>query len=906
MKGKFGRILPIIFGILLISLWAHPQIRESGEIQGNVTDTEGAPLPGATVTVESPNLIGGAQSRMTDANGFYRFRSLSIGLYKVTASLSGFNTMVKEGIRLHAGITLGCDFKMTQATVEEEVIVVAEIPTVDIKSSQPKSLVLTDDLLLSIPVAGFASLMHLSPGDDYYSPYGAGYNTTSSWQFDGIDVRQPHSGSTGFSVDFNVIKEAAVMGLGLPAEYGHFTGAVLTAVSKSGSNRFSTLNQFRYRGKAWNSQNWKQVPEDEWYPYYKPASDYKYEVLPYYDFGLQFGGKLIHDRLWFFASGEYDYSKQEIIARDTPQKTENRKVFGKLTYQLNASNKMNLSFNHTYYKSSGGGSIYYPQGMWYERKTPQYFGNLNWTSILSDKTFLDVKLGIFRYQYHYHPSTGDLDTPSIYDTGERMYYDNLPSYSESNSWNYDVNVQFNHYVPELIKGSHDFKFGSELKHYVIITKTGKTGNANISYVWGVPYSKDYKDPTDSDNYATEFTGFMQDTWSLTKRLTLNLGLRYDHFWYRVPPPGQGTFYKNGVFSPRAGVTYDILGDRKNIVKIHYAHYVEKLDRNDFYARFDPRRNAGVIKYRWDASINDWKEMARTEAADFPAVIDPDVKHPWIREISGGFERELFRDASLAINFYSRTRGAAWYYFNSVYQYVPTTTIHPGNDGRVGTADDQGVIDCWDLLNRYDFAFEVTNPKKGNPPYLTEDHKWYARGIEVIFTKRFSNRWAMNVSYHYTVCKGNTSGAMVSLFDPNYQINAYGEQGGSFYSQPHQFKAQGNVLIPFVDINLGFTARAMSGRQAYRSFTAYLPGYRVAIKGEPPGTTKYDARYDLDIRIQKIFRVQGWTLVVFGDIYNALNNHDGNNGIYLNYGTLNGYRTSIKNPRQFQIGFRVIY
>ncbi len=905
MKSKFLRLLLVSLGIMLIANLASPQIRESGVIQGNVTDDQGNSLPGVTITIESPNLIGGPQSKQSDVKGFYKFPALAVGMYKVTAKLSGFNVMVREGLRLHVGLTLTCDFKMTPATVAEAVEVIADIPTVDIKSSQSKALVLTEEFLLSIPVKDYSSLMFLSPGDDYYSPYGAGYGTTSSWQFDGIDVRYPHSGGVAFDVDFNVIKEATVMGLGLPAEYGHFTGAVLTAVSKSGSNKFSTLNEFRYRGKGWNSQNWKQVPEDEWYPYYKPDPDYKYEVLPYYDVGLQLGGKLIQDRLWFFVSGEYDYSKQEIIGVDTPQKSWNRRIFAKLTFQLNPSNKMNLSFSDTYYKQSGGGSVYYEPGLWNEIKRPQYFGNINWTSIFSDTTFLDVKLGLYRYQYHSHPNKG-LDIPGIYDSGYIYYYQNLRSYSENNSWNYDINAQLNHYVPELIKGSHDFKFGSQFKYFTIITKTGAPGNESITYRFGEPYQKDFKEPTDSDNYATEFTGFLQDTWSITKRLTLNLGLRYDHFWYRVNYPGYGTVYNNGALSPRVGVTFDLLGDRKNIVKLHYGHYVEKLDRNDFYARFDPRRNAGVIKYIWDSANNDWLEVARTETAEFDVSVDPDVKHPYIKEISGGFERELFRDASLAINFYSRTFGASWYYFGTLYEFVPATTIHPGEDGRVGTADDQGIINCWLLTNPYDWAFQVTNPRKGNPSYLTEDHKWYSRGIEVIFNKRFSHRWAMNVSYHFTRVKGNTSGANTGLFDPNYQVNAYGEQGG-IYSQPHQFKVQGNVVIPYAEIDLGFTARAMSGRAASRTFVARLsPYYSTSLKGEPPGTTKYDPRYDLDIRIQKIFRVKGWTMTVFGDILNAFNNHDGNNGIYLNYGTLNGLRTSIKDPRSYIFGCRIIY
>lgn len=906
MKSKFGRILPIVFGILLIVLGANSQIRESGEILGNVMDEGGNPLPGVTVTVESPDLIGGPQSRMTDVNGFYRFRSLSIGVYKVTAELSGFNTLVKEGLRLHARLTLTCDFKMSQAAVEREIIVLGEAPTIDIKSAQPRAIVFTEEVLLSIPVGkSYAALSYLAPGDDFQSPYGGGYGSTNAWQFDGVDVSDPGWGGVGFRPDFNVIKEATVQGLGLPAEYGLFTGTVMTAVSKSGSNRFSTLNEFRYNGTGWNSQNWKQVPEDEWYPSYKPAPDYKYETLPYYDVGLQVGGKLIHDKLWFFTSGEYDRTSQPVLQRDDLV-TDNRKLFSKLTYQLNPSHKINGSFLYAKQKTSGGGSVYYPVGLWYESNYRNYYGNLSWTSILSPQTFLDVRLGAYRYWYTQYPSFG-IDTPGIRDAATGMYINNLQTYSGSRTWNYDINVHLNHYVPEFIKGSHDFKLGAELVYFQIITESGSPGNEQITYYWGEPYRKSWKEPVEADNYASVLTGFFQDKWSVTKRLVLNLGLRYDHYWFRVGVPEIGVVYSNMALSPRVGFTYDLLGDRKNVIKLHYAHYVENINRNQFYSRFDPRRNAGAISYLWNATINDWVEYSRISYEPLDASVDPDVSHPWIREISGGFERELFRDASLAINFYNRSIGSAFYYFNVAAEYESYTGINPGPDNIVGTADDGEEVTAYYETNPGVYKFVVLNPEKGNPEWMTVDPKWYCRGIEVIFNKRFSNRWSLIASYHYTRSKGNTSGAMVSIFDPNYIYNSYGDQGGSYYSQPHQLKIQGNVLLP-LDIDLGIMAKAMSGRQMGKpSFYVRSPtGVRKRVYAEPPGQSKYDARYDFDVRVQKIFRVRGWKLTVFGDVFNALNNHDGNNGILNSYGPLYQQRYSIKVPRTFRIGIRIIY
>ena len=151
MRGKLIRTFLLAFGILIACIYSFSQIREAGSIQGHVTDLDGAALSEVTITVESPGLIGGPRYTITDDSGFFKFSSLYIGVYKVKAELPGFMALIKEGIKLHANVTLTVDFKITQATLREEIVVLGDIPTVDVKSSSTGSVVLTDELLTSIP-----------------------------------------------------------------------------------------------------------------------------------------------------------------------------------------------------------------------------------------------------------------------------------------------------------------------------------------------------------------------------------------------------------------------------------------------------------------------------------------------------------------------------------------------------------------------------------------------------------------------------------------------------------------------------------------------------------------------------------------------------------------------------------
>ena len=463
-------------------------------------------------------------------------------------------------------------------------------------------------------------------------------------------------------------------------------------------------------------------------------------------------------------------------------------------------------------------------------------------------------------------------------------------------------AHLSHYIPEFLKGSHDLKVGVEPQFFKTLRGGGYPGGETFYDYDGAPLLKYVQQPYNNDNYFRSIMGFVQDTWTLYKRLTLNLGFRYDNYWYKIPSPTVGVVYKNGNISPRLGLTYDLLGDRKNLLKLFYGHYYEGLFGN-FFANLEDRYS-DLIAYSWDGA--EYVEFMRTKYEKL-YEIDPNVKHPYLREISGGYERELFKDASLTLNFYYRFLGRTLGAVNTGAKYKKVTIANPGPDGIPGTSDDQGTLDVYDQLNPGQDKYLITNPKKGMSESMIDDIKKTMYGFEVIFNKRLSKRWQMIASYHYTKAKGNTDNVLSYLgTNPNSFVNAYGESA-YYYGQPHQFKFQGTVLLP-LDINLGINAQYISGQitQPY-FYTVLSQGYSY-LRGEPPGKTRTDPRTDFDIRFEKRFPVLNGNLSLMADVFNLFNTHE--TPFAWNrwnmYGPDYDKITSVKEPRTFRIGLRFVY
>ncbi len=906
MNGR--RFFPaFLLVFVLLGGSAFSQIRSSGTLHGHVTDTHGEPLKGVQVLISGNNLIGGEFRYETDKNGYFRFLSLPPGKYVVSAELDGFQKKIREGIVLNANLSLTVDFVLTPSAVKEEIVVIANSPTIDINSSSPGGAVMTDELLVNVPMkAELPSVLSLAPGIDSntLSAYGSGSETTS-WTIDGLDVRGTESSTLSFAPSFHIIKEASVRGLGLPAEYGEFTGAYVNVVTKSGSNNLSGLAEFRFHGKNWNSQNSGGYAVDEWYTPSMAAE--KYQTGDNYDGTIQLGGRIIRDKLWFFANVEFGLAKTYVRGIDGDNSSDREpKLFAKIDYQLNKSNKINASIN--WQKASVDNyllSLIVPSDIAPVYRSPRWSAVLNWTSTLSPNSVLEFKGGFYREAFDTVPQAGLENATSKLDIYTTQMYGNYYSFEQRENWRYQGTAALSRYVSDLW-GAHEFKIGGEIQYAKHAARSGPVDGRIEYYYLGTPMFMVEQMPGYQDSFTRVLVAYAQDNWTIGKRLTLNYGLRLNNYWFRNPAENVGVIYDQWALAPRAGLAFDILGDGKNVLKLHYGHYFESIQSlyenlSSFETRFNP-----VSYYTWSGS--EWQKQFEISPSTQTVVKDPDLKQPYNEEFVLGFERELFRNASLEINaYYRKGRNFAGLLLTNA-AYELTTAACPGPDGEFGTSDDF-EIPYWNRTNPLESnEYTVTNLSKGKASTMIEDPFRTQKGFEIIFNKRMSNKWQMMASYGYGRSRGNASSLTPGLgVNPNYFTFANGKM--YYYGEPHHFKFQGTVILP-LDIMFGLSASYMSGLPTSAMVYCQTPNIlqpmeQLYVKAVGDAFT-YEARKDVSLRVEKQFLVRNkMHLNVMADILNLFNDNTVTERQEI-YGAYYYKIRTLTTPRTFSAAVRLTF
>lgn len=890
--------------IVILAFPSFSQIREAGTIHGNIMNVEGEALPGVTVTISGLKLIGGDKYYTTDRNGYYRFSSLPPGPYTISAEISGFQKMIRQNIELHANISLTVDFKLTQTVVSEEIIVKANPPTIDIKSSSAAPVVMTDELLLATPAASkvFGGIINMAPGIDEHGAYGSGMGSPNAYQMDGINVKHPGwGGGVLIEPDYNIIKEASVQRFGLPAEYGEFTGVVFNAITKSGSNKFTGLTELRYNGKSWCSQNITNIPTEKLFD--PSMKDTKQNTPEYFDVGFQIGGPIRKDKLWFFVSSEYYKMKEYPAGTTVRPKYSSPKLFSKISLQIDPSNRVNIGFNFDNELGSNvlAGPEYSPE-VSINNDSPGFIVNMNWTSIFSSKTFLDAKIG-YNYKDQNQTCSGGRDISGHLDLATGIYTQNYMATIDTPNRTLDLSAHISHYVPEFIKGSHELKMGIEFQRNRSGQEGGFNGPDHSFYLDldGEPYLvRQYDKLYGLNHYFNYIIGFVQDSWSITKRLTVNLGARLNNYRYMIPSQEPSAIFKNTALSPRFGLSYDLFGNRRTVLKLHYGQYYESLYRTYFY-NADTGRPTTIYK-RWNGS--QYVEYNRVPSSAYS--VDPNIKMPYNHEVMVALEHELMKDVSFSLTGFYRKLARAIGTVNMTGQYEKVTVVNPGPDGITGTGDDS-TIDVYNQTNPGQNTYIITNPKKGQSPAMIEDAYHHASGFEVVFNKKYSKRWQMQVSYTYCVAKGSVERPPLSDIgmDPNNAINQSGTNA-RYSGQPHFFKVLGNVLLP-LDLNLGIYAHYISAPSYRPYFYEFLNQGNVTVYAEPWGVYKLDAQRTINISLAKNFKLSDFNMSVFAEASNLLNGHEvrWDYDVYAAYGPYFGKIMGVPAPRTFRIGFRFI-
>ena len=287
-----GTILIALIALLASAVPAATQVALA-ELRGAVTDESGAALPGATITLTHVE-TGAVRTAVTSATGTYNLSALPVGTYKVTATLEGFKTIVQEGLRLAVGQSASASFTMKVATLAETVTVTGESPLVETKQSdlpgrvEPKQV---ENLPLNgrnwLDLVGAGSRARAATPANIQA--GAAGSDMAKYQMDGLDVSGQCCGGTNQSYSQENIAEFQVMTNRFDAEYGRVGGAVINAVTKSGTNQLRATGFGFLRDDKFDAPNFVHG-----------------RVSPFHEsqVGLNGGGPILRDRAHFFGSYE--------------------------------------------------------------------------------------------------------------------------------------------------------------------------------------------------------------------------------------------------------------------------------------------------------------------------------------------------------------------------------------------------------------------------------------------------------------------------------------------------------------------------------------------------------------------------------------------------------------------------
>lgn len=939
-------------------------------ITGTVTDTSGAVLPGVTVEAASPAIIEKVRLAVTDGVGQYRITELRPGAYTVTFSLPGFSTIVRDGITLTGAFTAAVDVEMRVGALEETITVTGEAPIVDVQSST-RQRVMDEEAISALPTGrNMFNLGVLIPGisistggltaQDVGGSLGpetralvahGGRTEDQRFMMNGVSLSSMIGGGWGGGAIPNAtgVTEMVFDTASVSADLA--TGGVrINFIAREGGNQYHGTFAGAFANSSMQTSN---IGSD--LLALNPNLVNAGGIDKNWDFNPGVGGPIVQDKMWFFLSGRYQganlfvpgmfYDKNAnnpnawTYDPDLSRPAALEKVWYdaqlRLSYQVTPRNKIGLTYQNQIFCACHDNitSTRAPEAGRDRRFPVQRPVLLDWTAPVTSKLLLEAS-GIHRVERwgNMHLQEKDfLIDPSIVGVQEQagaipnlIYRSNTGTYN--NSWNENFHWRFN---VSYVTGSHAFKVGANDAYGHYENQTYATNPVSYRFRNGVPNRITIQALPDvqANSVKRDFGLFAQDRWTVN-RMTLSLGLRYDHFvnGYPAQTLGPTPFTPNRNLSfpesdnlsyhditPKSQIAFDLFGDGRTALKASFNKYLQGLGTTGTLTS-GPNPIARItrsVNRNWtDGNQNYIPDCDLLNPADqntlasggdrcfafndagfgqnfFTTTYDPDLLAGWGKrsynwEFSAGVQHEIVPRVSVDVGYFRRWYGnflvtdnravaaSDYDYFSVV---APANAALPGGGGY--------TVSGFANLNPAAFGRAADNLLTFSSNYGDESDNW--NGVDVNVNARLAN----GVFLQGGTSTGRRSTDRCEIWAKVPEAAGadelpYCKQSDSWQTQ---VKGVASYLVPRIDVTIAGTYQFLPGAEIEANWAAtnavIAPSLGRNLSGGAanqtvdllaPQSTWNEGLSQLDLRVGKLLRLGGTRTSINLDIYNVFNSN----------------------------------
>jgi hypothetical protein len=562
-------------------------------LAGVARDTSGAVLPGVTVEAASPVLIEKVRTATTDDTGRYSIPDLRPGDYRVSFTLPGFRTIVREAVAVSGTAVVTINADMAVGGVEETITVTGDTPVVDLQSTT-RQAVMDQEIVSAIPSSRTPFTVGvLIPGvrkgaftgqdvggsvvQEVASLEANGGRTSDQrMMVNGVALSSMIAGGWGggavpnatgtseFAIDVSAVDAQAATG-----------GVRINFIPRDGGNQFSGTVFGSYANGDWAGDNFTGTDVQE------RGLPVPGTIKANGDLNPGFGGPIKRDKLWFFLSGRSLFADNYVASTFFNQNANRLDRFdylpstnqailhqeqtiyqARLTWQVSPKHKLGFTYDQENFCACTtgigpgiGGAITSPEAGNDRRFPLQRFVTVDWSTPVSNRLLVEAS-GIHRVERWggMEPQVGKLGNIDHLEPGMISVTDSLSpvtgtgltyraAQTYNNSWNWNIHYRA---AVSYITGSHTLKvgFNNAYGHHENTTYSAPAMPYAYGFTSMVPTSITYNlvPRTVEVNVNRDMGLFVQDKWT-TGRWTLSGALRWDSFANSFPPQGiSGTFF----------------------------------------------------------------------------------------------------------------------------------------------------------------------------------------------------------------------------------------------------------------------------------------------------------------------------------------------------------------------------